>query len=125
MRGADPIDPRDIVQRQLAAYNARDIEAFMSYWAEDAEYFAHPSDLLAGGAAAIRERHIARFKEPNLFGRLIHRMSVANLVVDHEVVSRTFAKGPGQVEVIAIYEVAGEKIARAWFKIGTPVLDRS
>ncbi|WP_246728527.1 hypothetical protein [Microvirga terricola] len=61
-------DPSEIVQAQLDAYNARDIEAFMSYWAEDAQYFAFPSELLASGAAQIRERHIVRFTEPNLFG---------------------------------------------------------
>ena len=121
--GMNSVDPCDVVQRQLAAYNARDIDAFMSHWAEDAQYFAHPSDLLARGLAEIRERHIARFKEPNLFGQLLHRIAVGNLVVDHEVVSRTFPQGPGRVQVIAIYEVEGDKIAKAWFKMGLPVLD--
>src|SRR5687768_14085830 len=117
------MDPCQIVQRQLDAYNARDIDAFMSHWVDDAQYYAHPSDLLASGAAQIRQRHVARFREPNLHGRLIHRMAIGNLVIDHEVVSRTFPEGPGRVEVIAIYEVEGEKIAKAWFKIGQPVLD--
>jgi hypothetical protein len=27
------------------------------------------------------------------------------------------------VDVIAIYQVEGDKIARAWFKLGVPVLD--
>lgn len=121
--GGPSVNPREVVQRQLDAYNARDIDAFMAHWADDAQVFAHPSELLADGAARIRERHIARFKEPNLFGQLIHRAAVGNLVVDHEIVSRTFPDGPGRVEVIAIYEVVGEKIAKAWFKMGEPVLD--
>jgi hypothetical protein len=115
----------EIVQRQLDAYNARDIEAFMGCWAEDAEFYAFPSELLARGAAQIRERHVARFKEPNLFGRLTSRTAVANIVVDREVVTRTFPEGPGSVDVIAIYEVEGESIRRAWFKMGTPVLDKA
>jgi hypothetical protein len=114
----------EIVQRQLDAYNARDIEAFMACWAEDAEFYAFPSELLARGAAQIRERHVARFKEPNLLGRLISRTAVGNMVVDREVVTRTFPEGPGSVDVIAIYEVEGESIRRAWFKSGTPVLDK-
>ncbi len=119
------IDPTDVVRGQLEAYNAKDIDAFMSFWAEDAQYFTFPSELLAHGVEQIRERHVARFREPNLFGQLISRMNVGNLVIDQEIVTRTFPDGPGRVEVIAIYEVTGSKIAKAWFKIGTPVLDRA
>lgn len=113
-----------IIQRQLDAYNAKDIDAFMVCWALDAKVYAHPDTLLAEGAAAIRARHELRFREPNLFGRLIHRMSVGNTVVDREVVTRTFPEGPGQVDVIAIYELTDEKIARAWFVMGEPRQDR-
>jgi hypothetical protein len=117
------MDVEKIVQRQLDAYNARDIDAFMAMWASEARYFEHPSKLLASGAAEIRARHIARFKEPNLFGRLIKRMVVGNKVVDEEVVTRTFPEGPGHINVIAIYEVVDGKIANAWFILGSQVLD--
>ncbi len=112
-----------VVAKQLAAYNARDIEAFMATWREDAQYFEHPSKLLANGAAEIRARHAVRFKETGLFGRLVARFSVGNMVVDREVVTRSFPEGRGQVDVIAIYEVEGDRISRAWFKHGIPVLD--
>ncbi|NBJ12117.1 nuclear transport factor 2 family protein [Microvirga arsenatis] len=118
-------DPTRIVQGQLDAYNAKDIDRFMSYWAEDAQYFAFPSDLLAQGAEQIRERHVARFKEPNLFGQLVSRINVGNLVIDREVVTRTFPEGPGRVDVIGIYEISGDRIAKAWFKMGAPVLDQA
>jgi hypothetical protein len=110
------------VQQQLEAYNARDIEAFMAYWTEDCEYYEFPSRLLAQGAAQIRERHVIRFQEPNLFGKLLHRSVVGNLVIDHEHVTRTFPEGPGGIDVLAIYEVVEGKIAKAWFKMGTPRL---
>jgi hypothetical protein len=117
------INAEGIVQRQLDAYNARDIDGFMAMWADDAQYFEHPAKLLARGTAEIRARHIARFKEANLFGRLIKRMVVGNKVVDQEVVTRTFPEGTGRVDVIAIYEVKNDKIANAWFILGSPVLD--
>jgi hypothetical protein len=117
-------DAETIVGQQLDAYNARDIDAFMAVWHDDAEFFEHPDKLLARGAAEIRARHVVRFKEPDLHGKLIARMSVANLVVDREVVTRNFPDGRGHVDVIAIYEIAGAKIARAWFKLGAPVLDK-
>jgi hypothetical protein len=43
-----------VVQRQLDAYNSRDIDAFMAEWADDANYFEHPSKLLASGTSEIR-----------------------------------------------------------------------
>src|SRR5580704_10076653 len=107
-----------IVAKQLDAYNARDIDAFMTAWHEDAQYFEHPDKLLANGAAEIRARHEIRFKEPDLHGTLVARMSVGSLVVDREVVTRNFPQGRGQVDVIAIYEIKGGKIATAWFKQG-------
>ncbi|SOE66309.1 hypothetical protein SAMN05414139_02829 [Burkholderia sp. D7] len=110
------------VQKQLEAYNARDIEAFMQWWAHDCEYYEFPSRLLASGANAIRERHVARFSEANLSGKLITRISVGKMVVDQEVVTRTFPDGPGEIDVIAIYEVENGKIAKAWFKMGSPRL---
>lgn len=110
------------VHQQLEAYNARDIESFVQWWAADCEYYEFPSRLLAKGVEQIRERHVTRFQEANLFGKLLHRSVVGNIVIDHERVTRTFPEGPGEVEVLAIYEIADGKIAKAWFKIGTPQL---
>lgn len=115
-------NPESVVQGQLDAYNARDMEAFMAFWADDAQYFEHPATLLASGAAEIRDRHISRFREPNLNGRLVQRMIVGNKVVDQEVVTRIFPDGLGQIEVIAMYEVEAGKITRAWFTFGPPIL---
>ncbi|WP_394777296.1 nuclear transport factor 2 family protein [Undibacterium sp.] len=112
------LSPSDVVQGQLDAYNARDIDTFMSFWADDAQYYEHPSTLLASNAGQIRERHIVRFREANLHGKLVQRMAVGNMVVDQEKVTRTYPEGPGQVDVIAIYEVLNGKITSAWFKIG-------
>lgn len=110
------------VRMQLDAYNARDIDAFIQWWADDCKYYAFPSTLLADGKAQIRARHIERFKEPNLCGKLLTRSVVGNTVVDHETVTRTFPEGPGEVDVICIYEIEGGKIAKAWFRLGEPRL---
>ncbi|MFD1745979.1 nuclear transport factor 2 family protein [Rhizobium helianthi] len=106
------------VQMQLEAYNRRDIDAFMQWWADDCLYYAFPDQLLASGKAQIRERHIERFREPNLHGKLLNRMVMDGMVIDHETVTRTFAEGPGEIDVICIYEIADGKIAKAWFRMG-------
>jgi hypothetical protein len=118
-----PEDPAYPVQMQLEAYNAKNIDAFMEWWADDCDYYAFPSTLLAKGVADIKARHIERFKEPNLFGKLLSRSVVGNLVVDYETVTRTFPEGAGAVDVICIYEIANGKIAKAWFKMGEASLD--
>jgi hypothetical protein len=110
------------VQKQLEAYNARDIEAFMRWWADDAQYYEFPTKLVANGAAEIKARHEARFGEVNLHGKLIGRMTVGDVVVDQEVVTRTFPEGAGEIDVLAIYQIEHGKIARAWFKMGKPRL---
>jgi hypothetical protein len=122
MNGSGLSDVEFPVQKQLEAYNARDMEDFMQWWAYDCEYYEFPSRLLASGTSEIRERHVARFSETNLYGKLVKRISVGNMVVDQEVVTRTFPEGPGEIDVIAIYEVENGKIAKAWFKMGTPRL---
>ncbi len=118
------ISPEAVVQRQLDAYNARDLDALMATYAGDAQQFEHPAKLLASGAAQVRERSAARFTEPNLHASLLKRMVMGHIVVDQEKVTRTFPEGPGTLELVAIYEVQNGRIARAWFIPGTKTLDQ-
>jgi hypothetical protein len=115
--------PEAIVQAQLEAYNARDLDAFLATYAEDAELFEHPSKLLASGVAQLRERYAARFAEPNLHALVVKRIVMNNFVIDHEKVTRMFPEGPGTLDAVAMYEVQGQRIARVWFIFGELVLD--
>jgi hypothetical protein len=117
------MNPEAVIQKQLNAYNAKDVDALMATYAEDAQQFEHPSKLLASGSAQIRERFEDRFNEPNLHARLINRIVAGNTVFDHEEVTRTFPEGTGKVELVAIYEVQNHRIAKAWFIFGAKTLD--
>ena len=117
--------PEAVVQKQLDAYNAHDLEALMATYAEDAQQFEHPAKLLASGSAAIRERFVTRFKEPNLHATLLSRVVMGNVVIDHERVTRTFPEGTGRIELVAIYEVQNGRIAQATFMPGPKSLDHS
>lgn len=112
-----------IVQRQLDAYNARDIDALLATYAPDARQYEHPGKLLASGAAEMRERMAARFAEPNLHARLLQRVVMGNIVIDHEEVTRTFPEGTGRVDMVAIYEVADGKIQSASVQVSNKRLD--
>ena len=115
--------PESVVQRQLDAYNARDVDALMATYADDAQQFEYPATLLTSGAAQLRERITARFREPNLHARLIRRIVMGQVVIDHEEVTRTFPEGTGTLELVAIYEVRDGRIAAARFISGPKALD--
>lgn len=112
-----------VVQRQLDAYNARDLEAWAATYAPNAEQFEYPTTRLAAGRDNIRARMVTRFAEPNLHAVLISRIAMGQLVVDHERITRTFPEGTGSIELMAIYEVVDGKIVRATFRFGDRVLD--
>jgi uncharacterized protein YndB with AHSA1/START domain len=119
----DNFVPEAVVQRQLDAYNARDLEGILATYATDARQFEHPAKMLANGTAQLRERFAARFQEPNLHATLVKRMVMGNIVIDQEKVTRTFPDGTGVADLIAIYEVQDGRIANAWFIPGGKTLD--
>jgi hypothetical protein len=114
--------PEVVVQRQLDAYNARNIDDWLATYALDARQFEHPAKLVATGHAEMRARTTARFSEPHLHAKLIRRCVMGNVVIDHEDVTRTFAEGPGNVEIVCIYVVENGLIQTASFVFGPPVL---
>lgn len=115
--------PEEVVQRQLEAYNARDMDAFLATYAEDAQLFELPDKLLARGTEQLRERYTKRFADERLHAEIVQRMTMGNTVIDHERVRLTLPEGPGTLEAIAIYEVRDGKIATVWFRYGERRLD--
>jgi len=115
--------PAAVVQRQLDAYNARDVDALLATYAPDARQYEHPATLLATGHDAMRGRFAARFQEPDLHARLVQRVVMDNLVFDHEIVTRNFPEGKGAVELVAIYEVVDGLIRSQVVKLGAKRLD--
>ena len=113
-----PNEIEALVQRQLDAYNARDIDALMRTYHSEAKQFEFPAKLLASGSAEIRQRFLARFAEPNLKAKLNRRIIHGSFAIDHETVTRTFPEGAGTIELTAIYEVEAGLIRNAWFIFG-------
>ena len=115
---APPKTPLQVVQAQLDAYNAKDIEALLRTYAPDAEQYTLHGALLARGHEQMRERFLIRFAESDLQARLLNRTVMANVVVDYELITRNFPEGVGTVEMICVYEVADERIRKASFALG-------
>ena len=115
--------PLAVVQAQLDAYNAKDIEALLATYALDAEQHELHGGLLAKGHDEMRPRFLARFAELDLRARLLSRTAAANFVVDHELIVRNFPEGRGTVEMLCIYEVRDGCIQKASFAVGEKRLD--
>lgn len=112
-----------VVQRQLEAYNARDVEALLASYAPDAEHHELHGARLARGHAELRPRFLARCAEPDLHAALLSRTVMGGLVVDHERITRNFPEGRGRLEMLCIYEVEAGLIRKASFALGAKTLD--
>jgi hypothetical protein len=104
-----------VVQRQLDAYNARDLDAYLATHKSDAEQYILHGGLLAAGHEAIRKRMADRFNDPVLHARLVSRTVLGRIVVDHEFVTRTAPNGLIEIEMICIYEVYAGLIEKSTF----------
>lgn len=107
----------DLIQRQLDAYNAQDIEAFMACYWGDAQLAGLNGDVTHAGHAAIRARHLDLFAQhPENQAQLLGRIDIGTTVIDHERVAR--APGGQPFDVAAIYTIRDGKIARVDFARG-------
>ncbi len=114
----DTSAPDAVVQIQLNAYNARDIDAFLSTYADDAELFSFPATSQTKGKDEMRKRYTLRFSDTIMHAVIVKRIVMGNTVIDHERVLVTLPEGPGVMEAIAIYEVRDGKIAKVTFISG-------
>lgn len=112
------LDPAAFAQRQLDAYNARDLERFVAEYADDVLVFRLPgtAPILQGKQSLAAHYAKNRFNLPELHAKLVNRMVFGNKVIDHEYVTGL----PGDpLEVAAIYEVTAAGISKVWFVNGS------
>lgn len=77
---AGPIDPNKTVDGYFAAMRAKDIDALMALYAEDAT-FTLPNGKMAEGKAAIRETHQAVFASGSPFPTPVARFAASEGIV--------------------------------------------
>jgi imidazolonepropionase-like amidohydrolase len=105
----------DLVQRQVNAYNARDIDAFLATYHEEIKLFKHPNELLHSGLGEIREVYTELFEtSPNLHAQIRERIAVGNYVIDKEHVIGLRGRTEG-IDAVAVYEVKEGRIINVWF----------
>ncbi len=107
--------PETIVQNQLEAYNARDLDKFLSCFAPDIELFNFKEQTpFVQGMEKLRSVYKEVFdSSPKLHATLDNRMVFGDKIIDYEKV--TGRKGIDFLEVIVIYEVANLLINRVTY----------
>lgn len=109
------LSPAQLAQLQLDAYNACDLERFLSYFAPEVEIFDQSTgERTLHGREAMRERYAGFFTDnTGLHCALLSRIEEGNFAIDHEHVTG-LADGR-EMYAVAIYETNGEHIVKVWF----------
>lgn len=96
----------DPVDAQLAAYNARDVEAFLDCYTADCVAEDGDGNRLMAGHAEMRERYAAMFAaSPNLQCKILHRIRIGRHVIDHEEIT---GRVPDFRYAVAIYRLTAD-----------------
>ena len=77
----------DVVQEQLEAYNARDLDRFVATYSDTIRIFRLPdTEPAVAGKTQLADTYRNRFSSPNLHATIVNRMVLGNKVIDHESV---------------------------------------
>ncbi len=101
-----------VVQGQLDAYNARDIDAFVKTYSDGVEVHNFPNGLRFQGLERMRQNYGDFFKNtPDLHCEIKNRIIIDNMVIDEEYLTMN----GDNFSAVAIYEVENGKIAKVTF----------
>lgn len=105
-------DPEYIVQKQLVAYNNRDIDGFMATYSSDVKLYSFPDKLNSEGQVAMRNRYTSYFENTaDLHCEIKKRIVIGNKVIDLEYIT----SNGKNFSAIAVYEVKNGLIASVTF----------
>lgn len=108
--------PAELAQGQLDAYNARDLETFLTFYAEDVVVHGLPGTVLMTGREQMRSRYRELFdSSPELNCQLVSRMVKGEWAVDEEKVTGHAADPAGEVHAVAIYRCEDSLIREVYF----------
>jgi putative hydrolase of HD superfamily len=107
-------EPAAVVDAQLEAYFARDLDRYVACFAPGAVITNAAGEVMASGHDGIREMYGPLFQNsPDLSGRIVNRLAVGRFVADHEAIDGFILHdSPSSIQAIAVYEVADGKISR-------------
>ncbi len=98
--------PEDAIDRQIQAYNARDIAAFAACYADGIVILDGDGNELLRGREALHARYRSLFEaSPDLHAEVTTRLRIGRFVVDEE---RVTGSPQGDVRAIAVYRLGDD-----------------
>jgi len=87
----------DLVDRQVAAYQARDLDGFLRFYGA----------VIAGGMEGMRAFYEPLFRDsPELSAKVLNRIVIGDCVIDEEKVSGINVAGyPAQMHAAVVYQI--------------------
>ncbi len=109
------MDPVTIVQGQVEAFNARELDRFVSYYSADVVLEDGNGQVMAQGHNTLRALYGQLFAQsPALHADIPQRIHVGSYVIDEEEVKGFIFDGfPSEMHIAVIYRVEGDTIAHA------------
>ena len=102
-----------LIQKQLDAYNSRNIDDFMKFYSDDIELYKFPDKLLSKGKETMKKEYEDMFKRiPDLNCEILNRTIQGNFVIDQEKITGNSIREP--LVATVIYEVKENKIIKVW-----------
>ena len=98
-----------VVQRQLEAYNAHDIDAFAATYSDDVEIVQHPGIVRAKGKAALKSYYGPFLQRLKPVARVPHRTVMGDRIADVEAIT---LEGTEYCCAVAVYQVKSGLISR-------------
>jgi hypothetical protein len=109
-----------IAEAMIAAYNAQDVDTYVSYMTDDACEANYRGAIVREGKEGTRSGLAAAFiKWPQNKAEIREKQAIGNYVLFREYVTRGPATDGSELvepfEVIAIYSFEGDKVSRVEF----------
>jgi hypothetical protein len=108
-------DEAQVIQDQVDAFNARDVERFVSFYHPDAVLEDATGNVMMQGHDQLRAFYGAMFAQsPDLHADIVTRIRVGAWIIDEEDGRGFNVEGfPPMLHCAVIYQVVDGKIARA------------
>jgi hypothetical protein len=102
------MNPIEVVDAQLHAYNARDVRAFMSCYAFDVVIEDAVGNLVMQGHDQVAAEYAQFFEShADLHADVVSRISIGDYVIDDEVIR---GMGPEPVRAVVAYRARADAI---------------
>lgn len=103
------MSPEQVVEKQLTAYNACDLDAFAATYAENVRITDESGRLICDGVKQLRDVYGPLFAaNPNQAAIIENRIAAGPYVIDHETV---IGRADGKTRhAVAIYRIENDTI---------------